>query len=152
VSGIRGYHRAFRVWSRMNRGTPENPGLVLTLDRGGSCRGLLYRIPAERVEEEMRIIWRREMTFGSYLPKWLHCVVGEERIPALCFTVNRQCSGYAGDIPQEVVVEAIACAEGRYGPACDYLFKTMETLQQHGIRDTRVEHLVQLVRARMRAA
>jgi cation transport protein ChaC len=151
VATIRGYHRAFRVWSRINRGTPDKPGLVLTLERGGSCRGLLYRIPHERVAEEMQVIWKREMTFGSYCPRWLDCVAGEERIPALCFTVNRECSGYTGDIPLEVVVEAIACAQGRYGPACDYLFKTMETLHSHGIRDSRVEQLVQLVRTRMRA-
>ena len=65
VAVVRGYHRSFRLWSRLNRGTPENPGLVLTLDRGGSCRGLVYRIPADRVHEEMHGIWKREMTFGS---------------------------------------------------------------------------------------
>ena len=151
VAMVRGYHRAFRVWSRINRGTPERPGLVLTLERGGSCRGLLYRIPHDRVDEEMQVIWRREMTFGSYCPKWLDCGVGEERIPALCFTVNRECSGYTGDIPLEVVVEAIASARGKFGPACDYLFRTLDTLREHGIRDSRVEQLVGLVRARMRA-
>jgi cation transport protein ChaC len=152
VATVRGYHRSFRVWSRINRGTPEKPGLVLTLDCGGSCRGLLYRIAADRVQEEMHGIWKREMTFGSYRPKWLNCVVGEETIRALVFTVNRACSGYAGQIPMEVVVEAIASAAGRYGPAHDYLFKTLETLHAHGIRDMRVEQLAALVRQRMGAA
>jgi len=149
VATIRGYHRAFRIWSRINRGTPENPGLVLTLECGGSCRGLVYRISPDRVQEEMSRIWKREMTFGSYRPKWLNCVVGDETLRALAFTVNRTCSGYAGRIPMEVVVEAIASAKGRYGPAHDYLFKTTETLRQHGIRDERVEQLAQLVRSRI---
>lgn len=149
VATIRGYHRSFRVWSRINRGTPENPGLVLTLERGGSCRGLIYRISPDRVQEEMSGIWKREMTFGSYCPKWLDCVVGEEAIRALAFTVNRECSGYTGAIPEEVIVEAIASARGRYGPAHDYLFKTIDTLHEHGIRDSRVEHLAGLVKARM---
>jgi cation transport protein ChaC len=149
VATIRGYHRSFRVWSRINRGTPENPGLVLTLERGGSCRGLVYRIDADRVQEEMQRIWKREMTFGSYCPKWIDCVVGAETIRALAFTVNRQCSGYAGAISEAVVVEAIASAKGRYGPAHDYLFKTTETLREHGIRDARVEHLANLVRTRL---
>ena len=35
---IRGYHRGFYCWSRINRGSPETPGLVLALDRGGSCQ------------------------------------------------------------------------------------------------------------------
>lgn len=152
VATIRGYHRSFRIWSRMNRGTPENPGLVLTLERGGSCRGLIYRIHPDRVQEEMQRIWKREMTFGSYRPKWLSCVVGMESTKALAFTVNRQCSGYAGRIPLEVMVEAIASARGRYGAAHDYLFKTTETLRQHGIRDERVEHLAGLVRARLATA
>ena len=151
VATIRGYHRSFRVWSRINRGTPENPGLVLTLECGGSCRGLIYRIAADRVQEEMQRIWKREMTFGSYRPKWLNCVVGEQQIRVLAFTVNRACSGYTGQIPTEVVVEAIASARGRYGPAHDYLFKTIETLREHGIRDQRVEHLAGLVRARLAA-
>lgn len=149
VATIRGYHRSFRIWSRINRGTPENPGLVLTLECGGSCRGLIYRIQPDRVQEEMQRIWKREMTFGSYRPKWLNCVVGTETFKALAFTVNRTCSGYAGRIPTEVMVEAIASAKGRYGPAHDYLFKTIETLHVHGIRDERVEQLAGLVRARL---
>jgi cation transport protein ChaC len=152
VATIRGYHRAFRVWSRINRGTPENPGLVLTLECGGSCRGLIYRISPDRVQEEMSLIWKREMTYGSYRPKWLNCGVGAESIRALAFTVNRDCSGYAGQIPIEVVVEAIASAKGRYGPAHDYLFKTTETLREHGIRDARVEQLTNLVKQRMGTA
>lgn len=151
VAVVRGYHRAFRVWSRINRGTPEKPGLVLTLERGGSCRGLIYRIAPDRVHEEMHAIWKREMTFGSYVPKWLNCVVGKDCFRALAFTVNRNCSGYAGAIPSDVVVECMASARGRYGPAHDYLFKTMETLGAHGIRDVRVEQLAKLVQARITA-
>jgi cation transport protein ChaC len=149
VATVRGYHRSFRVWSRINRGTPENPGLVLTLECGGSCRGLVYRIPSDRVEDEMPRIWKREMTFGSYVPRWLNCGVGKEALRALVFTVNRRCSGYAGALPDEVMVSSLASAAGRYGPACDYLFRTIETLRAHGIRDARVEHLAGLVKARL---
>jgi cation transport protein ChaC len=146
---IRGYHRSFRLWSRINRGTPENPGLVLTLERGGSCRGLVYRIAPDLVQEQMNLIWKREMNYDSYRPRWLNCAVGGEKMKALCFTVNRRCSGYTGEIPEEVMVEAIASAAGRYGPAYEYLFKTTETLHEHGIRDARVEHLANLVKARL---
>ncbi len=120
-STIRGYHRSFRLLSRA-------PDLV---------------------QEQMQLIWKREMLYGSYRPKWLNCSVGDESIRALAFTVNRGCSGYTGPIPLEVMVEAIASAAGRYGPAYDYLFKTTETLKEHGIRDSRVEHLASLVRARI---
>ncbi|MEP7262286.1 MAG: gamma-glutamylcyclotransferase, partial [Usitatibacter sp.] len=123
---------------------------VLTLERGGSCRGLIYRIDPDRVQEEMALIWKREMTYGSYVPKWLNFVVGGNSMRALAFTVNRDCSGYAGQLPEEVAVEAIASASGRYGAACEYLFKTIASLQEHGIRDSRVEHLASLVRERMK--
>jgi glutathione-specific gamma-glutamylcyclotransferase len=149
VATIRGYHRSFRLWSRINRGTPENPGLVLTLECGGSCRGLVYRIAPDLVQEQMSLIWKREMMYGSYRPKWLNCVVGDAPIKALCFTVNRACSGYTGVIPEPVMVEAISRAAGRFGPAYDYLFKTVETLHEHGIRDARVEKLSHLVKARI---
>ena len=99
----------------------------------------------------MLTIWRREMTFGSYRPKWLNCTVGDQSIRALAFTVNRRCSGYTGRIPLDVMGESIASARGRYGAAHDYLFRTIETLHQHGIRDERVEHLAGLVRARLGA-
>jgi cation transport protein ChaC len=89
------------------------------------------------------------MNYDSYRPRWLNCGVGGEKLKALCFTVNRRCSGYTGEISEEVMVEAIASAAGRYGPAYDYLFKTTETLHQHGIRDARVEHLACLVKARL---
>ena len=149
VATIRGYHRAFRVWSRVNRGTPENPGLVLTLERGGSCRGLVYRIPADRVQEEMGRIWKREMTYGSYVPKWLRCTVGDETFPALAFTVNRNCSGYTGDLSMEVMVKALSLARGKYGAAHEDLFHPIEALRQHGIRDSRVEQLAGQVKAKM---
>jgi len=149
VATIRGYHRSFRLWSRINRGTPEQPGLVLTLECGGSCRGLVYRIAPDRVQEQIQLIWKREMTYGSYRPRWLNCSVGDESIRALCFTVNRESSAYTGPIPEKVMVEAIANAAGHYGPAHDYLFRTTETLRQHGIRDSRIEHLARLVKGRI---
>jgi glutathione-specific gamma-glutamylcyclotransferase len=151
VAMVRGYHRSFRLWSRLNRGSPENPGLVLTLERGGSCRGLVYRIDPAIVRAEIHGIWKREMTYGSYLPKWLRCTLGGETVNALAFTVNRACSGYAGAIPLEVMVDCLASARGRFGPAHDYLFKTTETLRTHGIHDERVEHLAHLVKARISA-
>src|SRR5258708_32537204 len=80
----------------------------------------------------MNLIGKREMNYGSYGRKWLNCSVGDETIRALVFTVNRHCSGYAGQIPLEAVGEAIASASGKSGPGHEYRFRTMETLPEHG--------------------
>ena len=68
---LRGFHRRFCLWSRMGRGTPDNPGLVLGLDLGGSCHGLAYRLPAAQAAGELRLLWHREMVSNSYTPRWV---------------------------------------------------------------------------------
>jgi glutathione-specific gamma-glutamylcyclotransferase len=151
VGAVYGYHRSFGLWSRINRGTPDQPGLVVTLERGGSCRGLCYRLRPDRSREQLSALWRREMSLGSYLPRWLDIHTGEEKIVALAFVVNRRCTGYAGKLPLETMVHHIATARGKYGTSADYLFKTEEALRHHGIRDERVSRLADRVRRHLEA-
>ncbi len=146
VASVHGYHRSFCLWSRINRGTPESPGLVLTLERGGCCRGLAYRLTRSSDREELSRLWRREMTMASYRPRWLECRAGTDVFEALAFVVNRRCTGYAGKLPIDTVVQAIATARGKYGSSADYLFRTEAALAQHGIRDERVRQLAERVR------
>lgn len=149
VGAVFGYHRSFCLWSRINRGTPERPGLVLTLERGGSCRGLAFRLTGSTSRDELRALWRREMSLGSYRPRWLDCHAGGDRFPVLAFIVNRACSGYAGRLPMETTVHAIATARGKYGSSAEYLFQTQATLESHGILDARVKRLVDRVRGHL---
>ncbi len=76
---VHGYHRGFYLYSRINRGSWDNPGLVLGLDRGGCCHGMVFRIPGHMVEQEFRLLWRREMLTGAYHPRWLRIRSGEAR-------------------------------------------------------------------------
>ncbi|MGE0355352.1 MAG: gamma-glutamylcyclotransferase [Burkholderiales bacterium] len=149
VGTVYGFHRSFCLWSRINRGTPERPGLVLTLERGGSCRGLAFRLAGSTSREELRALWRREMSLGSYRPRWIDCHAGAERIPVLTFIVNRGCSGYAGKLPVEAMVQAIATARGKFGSSAEYLFQTQATLESHGILDARVKRLADRVKAHL---
>jgi glutathione-specific gamma-glutamylcyclotransferase len=147
VGTIYGFHRNFCLWSRINRGTPDRPGLVLTLERGGSCRGLAFRLAQSTSREELRALWRREMSLGSYHPRWIDCHAGSDRFPVLAFIVNRACSGYAGRLPVDAMVHSIATARGRYGSSAEYLFQTQATLESHGILDTHVKRLADRVKA-----
>jgi cation transport protein ChaC len=149
VATIYGYHRNFCLWSRINRGTPERPGLVLTLERGGSCRGLAFRLRKEVADAQLLELWKREMSLGSYFPRWLDCHSGGDTFRALGFVVNRTCTGYAGKLPLDTIVQAISTGRGKFGSSAEYLFRTDATLAEHGIRDPRVRQLVDRVRAHL---
>lgn len=142
-----GYHRRFCLRSRLNRGTPERPGLVLGLDHGGSCRGMAYRIPAARAEAELRLLWRREMMLGSYVPRWLHGDAQGQSVRVLGFVVNHRSSGYAPNLPDEAILEILACSSGRFGRGLDYLRQTAAGLQASGIRDRYIARLDKLAMA-----
>ncbi|MBV8604932.1 MAG: gamma-glutamylcyclotransferase [Pelomonas sp.] len=69
--GVHGWHRRFCLRLVIGRGTPEAPGAMLALDRGGACRGLVYRIAAAKVPHELRLLWQREMGSRSYDWRWV---------------------------------------------------------------------------------
>lgn len=133
---IYGLHRRFCLWTPLGRGTPDNPGLVLGLDRGGSCRGIAYRIAAANVLSELTIVWRREMIVGSYIPTWVKFYHHDKQVTeAIAFVVNRQRSGYAGNISFDATVDTLATAKGELGSSADYLFQTVDGLHSVGIHD-----------------
>lgn len=139
LATVHGYHRGFYLYSRINRGTWDNPGLVLGLDRGGRCTGMVFRVPSHVVEQEFRLLWRREMMTGAYHPRWLRVRMGDDaNAPeqrALAFVMNRAHAGYAGRLPDARVVACLRHACGLYGPAREYLQQTLLGLATHGVDD-----------------
>jgi len=142
-----GYHRSFCLWSRINRGTPDRPGLVLGLDRGGRCRGVAYRIAPDRVEHELRLIWRREMMLGAYVPRWVKVSDDAGQFRAITFTINRASPAYAGRLPAETIIERLMNCHGRMGPGIDYLLHTANALRECGIADRHLQALCDLADA-----
>ena len=136
-----GYHRRFCLWTRGNRGSPDAPGLVLALDRGGSCQGMAFRIPAAKLERELLMIWRREMVMGSYRPRWVRVRTAAGEVTALAFTIKRDHPNYAGRLSEAKVAATLATCHGFGGTGAEYLFETVDCLTQHGIHDP---HLVRL--------
>ncbi len=144
-----GYHRQFCMWSKIGRGTPDQPGLTLALEPGGSNNGIAYRIPAKLAEKELRIVWNREMIGGSYIPKIvkLHTKKAEKMgsISAIAFVMNREHENYTGKLDQERVAGVIASAEGPLGKCRDYLFNTVAHLDDLGLPDQKLSWLAKRV-------
>lgn len=143
---IHGFHRQFCLWSRGGRGTPERPGLMLSLESGGSCTGVAYRIAPEAAMTELDILWRREMASRSYRAVWanLHMPHGTE--PGIAFAVNRAHERYVPRLDIEAAAHYLATGRGTNGDCCDYLFDMVEHLRELGIRDRRMEALERRVR------
>lgn len=135
VARLHGYHRRFCLWSHVGRGSLQKPGLVLGLDTGGSCRGVVFRVHAEQARNELRLLWRREMVLGSYCPRWLKVATGDRELSAIAFTVNRNHPSYAGRLPLETVLKNMVGTRGYLGTPAEYLHETVRGLLAHGVRD-----------------
>lgn len=145
-AAVHGWHRALEMRSRVNRGTPECPGLVFALVPGGSCRGMAYRIEKSRAAAELERLWAREMPTGVYDPKWLACRTLQGPVKALAFTLSRRSPAHTGPLADAQMVEVLRCAAGRFGSTLDYLVETATSLRGCGIRDRDIERLVVLAR------
>ena len=135
VARLHGFHRSFCLWSHVNRGSLQKPGLVLGLDAGGSCRGVAYRIGGRCALEDLRLLWRREMVLGAYEPRWAKLDCGDDSVQAIAFFVNRSHPCYAGRLPLETVIKTLTSARGELGTPAEYLLKTVRGLVEHGVRD-----------------
>jgi cation transport protein ChaC len=141
VGTVYGFHRRFCLWTHLGRGCPEQPGLVLGLERGGSCRGVAYHIAQGAVLEELDIIWRREMLSDAYVPRWVDVRTPMATVRAITFTINHAHERYARDLSDEETATAIAGASGFLGACADYLINTVDHLAALGIHDRPLERL-----------
>jgi cation transport protein ChaC len=143
---VAGWHRSFRMRSRVNRGTPEQPGLVLALMHGGSCRGLALRLPPGEAEATLRTLWLREMPTGTYTPRWLACQTPGGPLRALAFTLERHSPAHVGPLDDAALLHILRHAQGRYGSTLDYLVQTEAALRAQGIVDHQLARQVRLAR------
>jgi cation transport protein ChaC len=142
LARVHGWHRALKMWSRVNRGTPECPGLVFALLPGGSCQGAVLRVPQRDGEAVLHQLWDREMMTGVYDPKWLPCQTPDGPVRALGFTLSRKSPNFTGDLPAQRYREIFAGSRGRYGSTLDYARQTLQCLKDHGIHDHALHRLL----------
>jgi cation transport protein ChaC len=141
VALVPGWHRHFCLRMIFGRGAPEAPGVMLALDRGGSCRGVLYRIAAHKVRTELRLLWRREMLAGSYDARWVWAWTDGRRVRALTFVAIRRHERYIGNLPVDALARLVRTGQGRFGDCRSYFDATVQTLQRLGIQDAGIERL-----------
>ncbi len=141
-----GHHRALRMRSRVNRGSPDCPGLVFALLPGGSCVGQVHRARVDEALGQLDALWEREMPNGVYTPRWLRCHTPDGPVEALAFTLDPAHPSHTGRLDDAAHVTIFRHAEGRYGRTVDYLHRTALCLQALAIRDAEVSRLVRLAR------
>lgn len=145
---IAGHHRALCVWSWEYRGTVQRPGLVLGLDRGGSCAGLAYRIACSQREATIAYLLRRELTTPVYRPVWKRARLTDGRqVQVLTFAVDRTHHQYAGRPGFAHLMQVVASASGRRGPNAEYVRNTAEHLRALGIPCQRLERVARALEA-----
>jgi cation transport protein ChaC len=137
-----GYRRCFCIYSVHHRGSPRRPGLVLGLDRGGSCRGVAYRVPASASRGVLAYLRAREQINGVYRAcQAMVDLDGTDTVSALCYVAERAHPSYAGRLSIEAQARLIRAARGRSGTNLAYLASTLAHLRDLGFRERELERV-----------
>jgi cation transport protein ChaC len=148
---VHGWHRAFCIRVARFRGTPERNGLMMGLDRGGQCHGVIFRLPAAQLHESLDKLFRREMVVktSSNVPRWLTARTVDGDIRVVAFVVNQQSPHYSGKLELEAVADVLSTAAGHWGSCAEYLQQTVAHLEELGIRDRNLWRLQAMVAERI---
>jgi cation transport protein ChaC len=144
---LHGFHRSLCIYSHQYRGTPDKPGLVFGLDRGGSCHGMVFEVAGGRWLETQHYLREREQLTNVYIEVFKRVRVAALRhtVDALAFVVNRSHAQYAGKLAAEEAFRLIKQGQGQFGACEEYVRNTAQHLRDLRIRDQQLEKLVALL-------
>ncbi len=143
---LEGYHRAFCIYSRHHRGTPEQPGLVLGLDRGGQCRGVAFRVAASAWQGVVDYLDERELIGYAYTPVQLPVSLDDSsRVIAHSYVADTDHPQFAGPLSGADSAHLINRAVGKAGSNRDYAVKLIEEMESHGFPDEHLHELLERV-------
>ncbi|MBP1880949.1 gamma-glutamylcyclotransferase [Agrobacterium rubi] len=143
-----GYRRSLCIRSNVYRGTDENPGLVLGLERGGSCHGVAFRVADADREAVLEYLRERELVSNVYKERVISVgLMDGRRQPAMTYVADPDHPQYIGGLALEEAAKIVRHASGRSGPNVDYVFNTVQHLQDMGIRDAVLEQIAANVEA-----
>ncbi len=147
-----GWKRAFCMKLDSGRGTPEKSGRMLALIAGEGTTGKAFQLGEANRDEDLFLLWRREMCTGSYLPRWEKIATDDgEKVTALVFTMNEQHPTFDSNSEPDVIAADIACASGPLGTNAEYLSRLHQSLALNGIHDPYISRLQAAVSAYTRA-
>jgi len=148
---VYGYHRSLCIYSHRHRGTPERPGLVMGLCRGGSCWGMAFRVKSCDAAAVLRALWHREMRNVVYQPRLMRARVRRDRVvDALSFVADTCHRQFAGDLDVDHTARLVAQGKGGRGHNLDYLRRTLAHMHEIGVRDAHLDRVLERV-LRLRA-
>lgn len=150
----RGWHRRFCLgWDTRYRGNVDAPGIMMALDRGGTCRGMVYRLPEAGLEAALHLLIRRELSQipASFPWRWIGVETAEGPVRAMTFAMNRRSSRYLSGFTDAELADVLATACGFRGSMAEYLFSTVSRLEELGIHDRNLWRLQALVAERIDA-
>ena len=149
-----GFHRSLCIYSHRHRGTPDKPGLVMGLCRGGSCWGMAFRVAAPDAPRVLRTLWQREMRNVVYQPRLVRVRMRRGRVVrALSFVADPGHGQFAGDLDVEHTARLVAQGRGGRGHNVEYLRRTLAHMHEIGVRDPHLDWVLaraQVLRLRMR--
>lgn len=159
---LRGYHRALCIYSHRHRGTPDKPGLVMGLRRGGSCWGMAFHVRALDARAALTALWKREMLGGVYVPRFVPLTLRSaseaglddagrrlpphpagRRVRALAFVADAAHRQYACELSVEQTARLVAQGLGERGRNIEYLAQTLEHMQVLGVRDLHLQRTLE---------
>ena len=145
LARVHGYHRALCILSTRYRGTALKPGLVVGMCRGGSCWGMAFRIDARHVRRTLARLWSREMPRRVYEPRFVPATLrGARRVRALAFLADTSHPAYVRELDLHGRARLVAQGIGQRGPCVDYIRKTLEHMDEVGVRDPHLERVLHL--------
>jgi cation transport protein ChaC len=143
---LAGWHRAFCIYSEHYRGTPAEPGLILGLLPGGSCRGLAHRLPAESYDDVRRYLIHREIDHDGVYEETVRPLQLDDgrTVDALVYLADRTHRQFAGTLPLDQAAALVRRGHGATGSNLDYVLNTVAHLAEMGLRDRALEELARL--------
>lgn len=150
---VQGWHRSFCLKLTRWRGTRELPALMMALDRGGSCAGVVYEVETDDTHAQVVRLLERELDGkpATNVPRWLTAETPEGPVAALAFVIDPAGPAYAGRLPLDEVARITARAAGHWGSAAIYLQRTVAHLEENGIRDRNLWRLQRMVADQIRS-